>query len=151
MEVTSLERLCVRLHVIGLDSKCFLYLVDSLNTRHSVGIQLVGHPVCLLALLEEAGVFGFLTTLGLVDNVFQDRGLFLQVSLNIITLRRSYIANRLLLRVEHVNLLLAEGSFLGQLQNVFLNLVESGLETARKSGANRVARLHHDGSGGAHN
>ena len=136
MEIASLERLFVRLHVIGCHAQCFLYLVDSLNTAHSVGIQFVGHPMCLLALLEEAGVFGLLATLSLVDNVFEDVGLLLQVSLNIVTLSCGHLANGLLLRLEHVDLLLAEGGFLGQLQNVFLNLVKSRLETARKLGAN---------------
>ena len=99
VEGASLERLFVGLHLISLDSEGFLHLVDSFDTALSVGVQLIGHAMCLLTLLKEAGVFGLLAHLSLVDHVLKDLGLFLQVSLNIVALGRGDLTNCLLLRV----------------------------------------------------
>lgn len=119
--------------------------MNAIDTTLPVYIEFMGHAFCLCALLVEARVLGFLSTLCFDDSVLQDWSLFCEIALDVRTLSTGHVSDRILLGMKHVHLLFAESNLLCQLQNVILNLVKyrwetEGLVLPQRSG---TVRLHH--------
>jgi len=118
-------------HVVGGYSKHLLNFHHSGHKRGSLVIKFLAHAVGLYGLAEETGVLRLLATIGLVNHIFKNVGLFEQVAFDISALSGCHLCDSFLLCVQNVYLLLAEGSLLGELQDVLFDLVKCSLEAER--------------------
>ena len=95
-----------------LDSQVILYVYGSLYEDHSLIIEVVGNNFAMLTLVLKSGVFGFLLDLSFVDELFQISNLFAQVFIDVAALLFRHFQNCLTLRIQNLNVLLAQIQFL---------------------------------------
>ena len=95
-----------------LDSQVILYVYGSLYEDHSLIIEVVGNNFAMLTLVLKSGIFGFLLDLSFVDELFQISNLFAQVFIDVAALLFRHFQNCLTLRIQNLNVLLAQIQFL---------------------------------------
>ena len=95
-----------------LDSQVILYVYGSLYEDHSLIIEVVGNNFAMLTLVLKSGIFGFLLDLSFVDELFQISNLFAQVFIDVAALLFRHFQNCLTLRIQNLNILLAQIQFL---------------------------------------
>ncbi len=95
-----------------LDSQVILYVYGSLDQDHSLIIEVIGNNFAVLTLILKSGILGFLLDLGFVDELFQITDLFAQVFIYVAALLFRHFQNCLTLRIQNLNILLAQIQFL---------------------------------------
>jgi hypothetical protein len=95
-----------------LDSQVILYVYGSLDQDHSLIIEVIGNNFAVLTLILKSGILGFLLDLGFVDELFQITDLFAQVFIYVAALLFRHFQNCLTLRIQNLNVLLAQIQFL---------------------------------------
>ena len=94
-----------------LNSQIVLYVYSSLDKDHSLVIEVVGDNFAMLTLVLKSGIFGFLLDLSFVDELFQISNLFVQVFIDVAALLFRHFQNCLTLRIQNLNVLLAQIQF----------------------------------------
>ena len=95
-----------------LDSQVILYVYGSLDQDHSLIIEVIGNNFAVLTLILKSGILGFLLDLGFVEELFQITDLFAQVFIYVAALLFRHFQNCLTLRIQNLNILLAQIQFL---------------------------------------
>ena len=126
-----LQRLREVLVGIEFDAQVFLNLLDLFDAFHAGLVQIRRDFPYLADLHLEALVLSLLPLVGLDYHVVQDGDLFLQVSLNVGTLRLCHVLNSVLLALELPDLFSCIGHFSLQLHDVVLKVVDGRLEAER--------------------